>query len=602
MEKGRLSIHTENILPIIKKWLYSDKDIFIRELIANAVDACTKHARLALTGETGAEDAYTVKVTIDENAKTLTFSDNGLGMTDDEVREYINQVAFSGAEAFLEKVKQAGDSNIIGHFGLGFYSAFMVSELVEIETLSYQDGAKPVRWSCGGGVEYEMQEGERASRGTDVILHLNEEDAEFLSYYTVRGVIEKYCAFLPYPITLFEAGKTKEEDLKRFEQPLNNTSPLWKKPPRDCTEEEYKSFYRDVFRQFEEPLFWIHLNVDYPFNMQGILYFPRLKQRLEGMDGEIKLYNNQVFVADNLKEVIPEFLLLLKGVIDCPDLPLNVSRSFLQNDGTVKKVQQHITKKIADKLNELFKSERETYEGYWDDIAPFVRFGCLRDDKLYDMVKDALLFKETEGKRLTLAEAREKAGDSLTYADDVDRQAFYIQNYTDAGIPVLVLDGPVDAPFLSMLEQKESGVKFSRIDAGLNDSLKGDGVELKKEPLEEILRRATGKDELKIELEPMKNEGLPAMLITDEQSRRFSEYAARWAGGAGAPFDADVKLMLNSNNKLVQKLADIGDAEKADLIAAHLYDLALMQSRALTAKEMAAFSERGAKLMLLAAE
>ncbi len=599
MEKGHLSIHTENILPIIKKWLYSDKDIFIRELIANAVDACTKHSRLALTGATEAESAYAVKVTIDEAAKTLTFSDNGLGMTADEVREYINQVAFSGAEAFLEKVKQVGDSNIIGHFGLGFYSAFMVSELVEIETLSYQDGAKPVHWSCGGGVEYEMQEGSRASRGTDVILHLNEEDSEFLRYYTVRGVIEKYCAFLPYPIMLAEAGKTKEEDLKRFELPLNNTSPLWKKPPRDCTEEEYKSFYRDVFRQFEDPLFWIHLNVDYPFNMQGILYFPRLKQRLEGMDGEIKLYNNQVFVADNLKEVIPEFLLLLKGVIDCPDLPLNVSRSFLQNDGTVKKVQQHITKKIADKLNELFKNERGIYEGYWDDIAPFVRFGCLRDDKLYDMVKDALLFKETEGKRLTLAETREKAGDALTYADDVDRQAFYIQNYTDAGIPVLVMDGPVDAPFLSLLEQKEEGVKFSRIDAGLNDSLKGDGVELKKEPLEAILRRATGKDELKIELEPMKNEGLPAMLITDEQSRRFSEYAARWAGGT--PFDADVKLMLNSNNKLVQKLAEI-DGEKADLIAAHLYDLALMQSRALTAKEMAAFSERGAKLMLLAVE
>ncbi len=600
MEKGRLSIHTENILPIIKKWLYSDKDIFIRELIANAVDACTKHSRLALTGETKPEDAYSVRVTIDEAAKTLTFSDNGLGMTDDEVREYINQVAFSGAEAFLEKVKQSGDSNIIGHFGLGFYSAFMVSELVEIETLSYQDGAKPVHWSCGGGVEYEMQDGGRTERGTDVILHLNDEDSEFLRYFTVRGVIEKYCAFLPYPITLYEDGKTKDEDIERFKQPLNNTSPLWRKPPRDCTDEEYKSFYRDVFRQFEEPLFWIHLNVDYPFNMQGILYFPRLKQRLEGMDGEIKLYNNQVFVADNLKEVIPEFLLLLKGVIDCPDLPLNVSRSFLQNDGTVKKVQQHITKKIADKLNELFKNERETYEGYWDDIAPFVRFGCLRDDKLYDMVKDALLFKETEGKHFTLAEAREKAGDALTYADDVDRQAFYIQNYTNAGIPVLVLDGPVDAPFLSLLEQKESGVKFSRIDAGLNDSLKGDGIELKKEPLEEILRRATGKDELKVELEPMKNEGLPAMLITDEQSRRFSEYAARWAGGT--PFDADVKLMLNSNNKLVQKLSEIGDAEKADLIAAHLYDLALMQSRALTAKEMAAFSERGAKLMLLAVE
>ena len=600
MEKGRLSIHTENILPIIKKWLYSDKDIFIRELIANAVDACTKHSRLALTGETGAEDAYSIKVMIDEDAKTLTFSDNGLGMTDAEVREYINQVAFSGAESFMEKVKQSGDSNIIGHFGLGFYSAFMVSSFVEIETLSYQEGSAPVHWSCGGGVDYEMREGARASRGTDVILHLNDEDAEFLRYYTVRGVIEKYCAFLPYPITLYEAGKTKDEDLDRFKQPLNNTSPLWRKPPRDCTEEEYKSFYRDVFRQFEEPLFWIHLNVDYPFNMQGILYFPRLKQRMEGMDGEIKLYNNQVFVADNLKEVIPEFLLLLKGVIDCPDLPLNVSRSFLQNDGTVKKVQQHITKKIADKLNELFKNERETYEGYWDDIAPFVRFGCLRDDKLYDMVKDALLFKNTDGKHLTLAEAREKAGDSLTYADDVDRQAFYIQNHTNAGIPVLVLDGPVDAPFLSLLEQKESGVKFSRIDSGLSDSLKGDGIELKKEPIEAILRRATGKDELKIELEPMKNEGLPAMLITDEQSRRFSEYAARWAGGA--PFDADVKLMLNSNNKLVQKLAEIEDAEKADLVAAHLYDLALMQSRALTAKEMAAFSERGAKLMLLAVE
>lgn len=602
METGHLSIHTENILPIIKKWLYSDKDIFIRELIANGVDATTKYAQLVLMGEAHQDEQYAINVTIDSKKNTLTFSDNGIGMTDEEVKQYINQVAFSGAEEFLEKCKQVGDNAIIGHFGLGFYSAFMVSKNVQIQTLSYKEGAKPVRWSCDGGAEYEMEEGERSGRGTDVILTLNDEDKEFLSYHTVRSIIEKYCAFLPVPITLYEDGKKSKEDVERFEKPLNNTSPLWQKPPRECTDEDYKSFYREVFRQFEEPLFWIHLNVDYPFNMQGILYFPRLKNNFEGMEGEIKLYNNRVFVADNIKEVIPEFLLLLKGVIDCPDLPLNVSRSFLQNDGTVKKVQQHITKKIADKLNELFKNEREMYEGYWDDIAPFVRFGCLRDDKLYDMVKDALLFKSVDKKHVTLSEARDAAGDKLTYASDLDRQAFYINNYTNEGIPVLVLDGPIDPPFLSMLEQKNEGVKFVRIDADLSDSLKADGMALELEPLEKLFRKATGKDELKVELEPMKNEALPAMLLTDEQSRRFSEYAVRWAGGGG--FDPDVKLTLNSNNPLVQKLEPLtqSDMGKAELLAAYLYDVALLASRPLTAAEMTAFSERGAKIMLMLAD
>ena len=557
---GSLSINSENIFPIIKKWLYSDHDIFYRELVSNGCDAITKLKKLELMGEyMKPEDVeYKILVQVDSNAKTITFTDNGLGMTADEVEEYINQIAFSGAQDFLEKYKdKANEDQIIGHFGLGFYSAFMVADKVTIDTLSYRDGEKPVHWESEGGTEFSMDEGDRSECGTSITLYLNEDSVEFANEYRAREVIEKYCAFMPEPIflentaaepqyetiekdeltdkdtiveTIVEEAKTEEkenengekeivevsparEKYKILKRPvaLNETHPLWNKHPNECTEEEYKAFYRKVFMDYKEPLFWIHLNMDYPFNLKGILYFPKINLEYESIEGTIKLYNNQVFIADNIKEVIPEFLMLLKGVIDCPDLPLNVSRSALQNDGFVKKISDYITKKVADKLSGMRKTDRETYEKYWDDINPFIKFGCLKDEKFAEKMNDYIIFKNLDGKYLTLKdcleENKEKHENTVFYVTDEKEQSQYINMFKEEGIDAVILPHNIDSPFISQLEQKNENVKFLRIDAELTDTFKAETAEdeaetLKAdgEKLKEIFKKALGDDKLEVKL------------------------------------------------------------------------------------------------------
>lgn len=620
-ETGSISIHTENILPIIKKWLYSEKDIFIRELVSNANDAISKFRKLAAIGEAKAseDEKYQIKVVIDKDAKIIKVIDNGIGMTQEEVKKYINQIAFSGAQDFLEKYKDKPDegSQIIGHFGLGFYSAFMVSEKVQIDTLSFQEGAEAVRWISSGGSEYEIDVSDRAERGTTITLYVSEEGLEYLDEYKMREVLLKYCSFLPYEIYLEDAAKKTEADKAAEDKdaakeakepkPLNDTKPLWLKNPKDCTDEEYKDFYRKVFHDFNDPLFWIHLNMDYPFNLKGILYFPKLKHEFETTEGQIKLYYNQVFVADNIKEVIPEFLMLLKGMIDCPDLPLNVSRSFLQNDGYVSKISNHITKKVADKLTSLYENERENYNKYWDDIHPFVKYGCLKEQKFFDKVKDIVIFKTTNGDYVTLKDYLErnktKHENKVFYVTDEKQQAQYIKLFKEHEMEALLLPSMIDSHFIQFLETKESGVNFSRIDADLSDTLKNtddkDSDDAKKlqEELEKLFKEAIGNDKLKIQVESLKAASIPAMILLSEQSRRMQEMSRMFGGmDMSHMFSQEETLVLNRSNSLIQVLVGLsqkdGGKDDANMICQHIYDLAMLAHRQLEPDAMTRFVER----------
>lgn len=621
-EKGNLSIHSENLFPIIKKWLYSDQDIFIRELVSNAADAIAKMRKLSSLGEAQVAEGeeYEVHVTIDAEGKTITISDNGIGMTGEEVRKYINQIAFSGAAEFLEKYKDASEDPIIGHFGLGFYSAFMVSQLVEIHTLSYQEGAEAVLWSCDGTSSYEMKEGSRTSRGTDIILHVNEDGEKYLNTWELRGILTKYCSFMPVPIYLSnpaEEAKAAEEAAKnrkegdpepevKAPEAVNDVHPLWTKNPKDCTDDEYKEFYRNVFMDYKEPLFWIHLNMDYPFHLQGILYFPKLGNEFESSEGQVKLYCNQVFVADNVKEVIPEFLLLLKGVIDCPDIPLNVSRSFLQNDGYVRKISDYITRKVADKLKSLFTSQREDYEKYWSDIHPFIKYGCLRNDKFLERVNSCIIYKSAvSDKFITLDEyleaAKETHENKVFYTTDARQQAQYIQALSGQNMDVVVLDTAIDSPFISQVESKKEGVKFFRVDANLSEALKDDSFAEdaeQAEKAEKLFKEALGNDKLKVRLESLKDTGVSAMIELSEESRRMQDMMRMYGAMGMMPYSPEETLVLNAANPIVKKLLTSEDAERSKLIAVQLYDLARLSSRPLEASELTAFIQRSQDLML----
>ena len=654
-KSGNLSINSENLFPIIKKWLYSDHDIFLRELISNGSDAVTKKNKLIGMGEIEPSDAKDrVVVVTDEEAGTLKVIDTGIGMTFEEVDEYINQIAFSGATAFIEKYKdKTTDEQIIGHFGLGFYSAFMVADRVTIDTLSCLPDAVPVHWECDDGTQFSMEQGGRTKVGTEITLYLNEDSKEFVHEYRVREVITKYCSFMPVEIFLFtqkkweeqlekEAtvvvepeteekaedsaeteGEEKEEKKDGEPKSLSDTAPLWTKHPNDCTEEEYKEFYRKVFMDFKEPLFWIHLNMDYPFNLKGILYFPKINNEYESVEGTIKLYNNRVFIADNIKEVIPEFLLLLKGVIDCPDLPLNVSRSALQNDGFVKKISDYITRKVADKLNALKNSERESYEKYWEDIHPFIKFGCLKDEKFYDRVKDSLIFKDLEGKYLTLAEIGEWPSDKKTepvyggkegetkekeyipvaYVTDEAVQSQYIRMYKDAGLDAVILPTNIDVPFVTLLEQKNEKLEFIRIDADVTGSLKSGEEALSeddKNKLTELFRKTLGKETLTVSVEPLKDENMSAMITLSEQSRRMQEMMKMY-GMADMGGETPVTLVLNSGNALVKYLLEEPEGEHTELIVKQIYDLAAISHEPLKAEEMTAFVERSQQILKILA-
>ncbi|WP_195264122.1 molecular chaperone HtpG [Clostridium sp. 1001275B_160808_H3] len=608
--KGNISIHTENIFPIIKKWLYSDKDIFIRELISNGCDAISKYKRLVSLGEAKGTDneKYRVTVSLNKENKTLKFIDNGIGMTEDEVKKYINQVAFSGAEDFIEKYKNKMEDgkDIIGHFGLGFYSAFMVAKRVQIDTLSYLEGSEAVTWICDGGTEYEISPSEnRKERGTTITLFVDDDSNEFLELYKVREIIEKYCSFLPIEIYLEEDGKeVKEEDSK----PLNDTTPLWMKSPKDCTDEEYKEFYKKVFSDFNDPLFWIHLNVDYPFNLKGILYFPKLKHELEATEGQVKLYNNQVFVADNIKEVIPDFLLLLKGTIDCPDLPLNVSRSFLQKDKDVIKISKHIVKKVADKLVGLYKNERESFDNFWKDIQIFIKYGCLRDESFYDKIKDIIIFRRLNGGYITLKEYlennKDKHENKVFYVTDEKQQSQYIKMFKEADLDAVVLDCSIDNHFISFLESKENGVTFTRIDSDISEILKNNESEDSKElntKIEELFKEATSNKVNNIKVESLKNSATPAMILVSEQSRRMAEMSKMF-GGMEMPnmFMEEKTLVINNNNSIIKKLVDTDSESKKDdinLICQYILDLALIANKELNAEEMNDFINRSNELL-----
>lgn len=592
-ENGNLTINSENLFPIIKKWLYSDTDIFVRELVSNGVDAISKVKKLVSLGEAKADDEaadYRVCVRTDENAKTITISDNGLGMTADEVKKYINQVAFSGACDFIEKYKDAADDPIIGHFGLGFYSAFMVAENVEIQTLSYQDDAAAVSWQSDGESTYEMDSGTRQTRGTDIILHVNEDGEAFLKEAKMRAVLEKYCSFMPVEIFLNDDDKA-----------INETAPLWTKSPKECTDEEYKAFYTQVFSDYKEPLFWIHLNMDYPFRLQGILYFPKLGHELEASEGQVKLYCNQVFVADNVKEVIPEFLLLLKGTIDCPDIPLNVSRSFLQNDGYVTKISDYITRKVADKLKSLFKEDREAYEKYWSEIHPFVKYGCLRNEKFEERVREAVIYKSViSDKFITLDEYLEEAKtaheNKVFYASDVRSQANYVETFKRQNMDVVLMNSAIDSPFMNLLENKKEGLAFLRVDANVGDMLKSDVEralsEDEKKAIEDFFKSATAQENLKLRVESLKDESLSAFIEINEQTRRMNEMMRLYGNDFSMPNDET--LVLNQNHPLVKKLID--DRCHPE-IAMELYDLARIQAHPLEAKELYDFIQRSEKLM-----
>jgi len=625
MEKGSVSIDAQNIMPVIKRWLYSDKDIFLREVVSNGCDAITKY-RMTNPDD---ESEMSVMVTVDKENKTLTISDTGIGMTEDEVKRYINQVAFSGASEFMKKFE--GDEkkgDIIGHFGLGFYSVFMVSENVEIETLSCQEGAEPVHWESKDGMDFAISEGHRTTHGTSIILHISDEEKEFLELYRVREVLTRYCGYMAYPIYLMDAnakpvereeeipGETNEDGTpkkrKVVDEPkpslINDTKPLWLKKPSECEDKEYIDFYHKMFG-WEDPLFWVHLNVDYPFNLKGILYFPKLRNDFGKYEGQVKLFAGQVFVADNVKEVIPEFLTLLKGVIDCPDLPLNVSRSFLQNDGTVKKLSAHITKKVADKLCGLFNTERETYQKYWDDIAPFVKFGAMRDQKFYEQVKKAILYKTTDGRYLTLEEYKTgnagKADKKVYYTNDPKRQAASVALYTNRGIDVVVMDHIIDGNFQSFMEYSggEEGLTFARVDADVSGLLEDseEGKELNQETIQAMFRKALDKDDLPVNLQSLSDAELPAMVTEDEQIRRMKEMSRLY----GQSFDMPDRftLVLNRRNKAIQELAARDpENETTQLLCQQIYDLARMSAQPLEADEITAFLKRSQKLVAMAVE
>ena len=658
---GNLSIDSDNLFPIIKKWLYSDHDIFYRELISNGCDAITKLKKLDMMGEYSLPADYKgkIQVLVNPDEKTIKIIDNGLGMTADEVEEYISRIAFSGATDFIEKYKdKSNDDQIIGHFGLGFYSAFMVADEVTIDTLSYKEGSTPVHWSCDGGTEYNMEDGDMDDVGTEITLYLNDDCLEFANEYRAREVIEKYCSFMPTEIylakenapeeyeTIDKADKRdtdtvieeihedakyeeKENDKGEKEQvevspakdqlkivkrpvPLNDTTPLWTKNPNECTDEEYKEFYRKVFLDYKEPLFWIHLNMDYPFNLKGILYFPKINMEYESIEGKIKLYNNQVFIADNIKEVIPEFLMLLKGVIDCPDLPLNVSRSALQNDGFVKKISDYITKKVADKLSGMCKTDRENYEKYWDDINPFIKFGCLKDEKFDEKMKDYILYKNLDGKYLTLAdcleENKEKHENKIFYVTDEKEQSQYINMFKEAGIDAVILPNPIDSPFMQHVEQKNEGLKFLRIDADVNETFKDSeetdeaAKEQEKkdaETLAEVFKKAIGNDKLNVKVEKLKNEGLASMITVSEESRRMQDMMKMYSmyGGGADMFPAEETLVLNANNGLVKYVLNNRDGEKTPMLCEQLYDLAKLAHGSLSPERMTKFIARSSEIM-----
>lgn len=601
-ETGTLSIHAENFLPIIKKWLYSDRDIFVRELISNGCDAIAKRRTLALTGEAEAEDGV-VRVVADHDTHTLRFMDNGLGMTGEEVKKYINQVAFSGASEFLEKYKD-NLNQIIGHFGLGFYSAFMVSEKVEIDTLSCQKGAAPVRWESDGGLSFTMEEGTRTQVGTTITLYLNEDAHDFLHEDKLREVITRYCQFMPTPIYLGEEKKeTEGKEGEETDGRLNNPSPLYLKNPRQVTDEEYKSFYKETFHQWEDPLFWIHLNVDYPFNLKGILYFPRLNNEFGGNEGSVMLFANQVFVAENIKEVIPEYLLLLKGVIDCPDLPLNVSRSFLQNDGYVKRLSNHIAKKVGDKLKELFTKERETFDTYWDDIHPFIKYGCMKDDKFYENCKDCLVLKTTKGESLTHAALLEKlTGDekNIYYTTDPKRQAATIALYEENDVPVVVLDTGIDLSYINFLEEKLEKTHFKRVDAALDEAMQSkDKQEINEDGLLTLCKEALSSDQIQLKVDTLKSKDVPAVLLREEFTRRYADASALW-GRKDFMLPVQETLVLNAANDLIQQLGALSfDSETSKELFLQIYDMASMAQEPLKAERMTAFLQRNARLLSL---
>lgn len=694
---GSLSIESENMFPIIKKWLYSDHDIFVRELISNGCDAITKLKKLDIMGEYTLPDGYKANIQVEVNPeeKTITFTDNGIGMTEAEVSEYINQVAFSGATDFLEKYKdKTNEEQIIGHFGLGFYSAFMVADKVSIDTLSWQEGAQAVHWESEGGINYEMSDGTKDAVGTTITLYLSEDSLEFANEYRIREILKKYCSFMPVEIFLSKANaeqeyetidaedireddvvvekfteeaKTEEKENENGEKEvveispakekakinkrpvsISDTMPLWMKHPNDCTEEEYKDFFRKVFNDYKEPLFWIHLNMDYPFNLKGILYFPKVNTEYDNLEGVIKLYNNQVFIADNIKEVIPEFLMLLKGVIDCPDLPLNVSRSALQNDGFVKKISDYITKKVADKLSGMYKVERENYEKYWDDISPFIKYGCLKDDKFREKIEEFIIFKDLDGKYITLPEyveerkkalgldengseaevvdsveeaeaqdaakaddeAKEEEPITVYYATDLQQQSQYVNLFKEQKINAVVLTHSIDQPFISQLEQGELKVKFQRIDADVNDVMREEvdeeTVKEQTDALSEVFKKALGKDKLEIKVEKLKNENVSSMMVLSEETRRMQDMMKMYSMGSGTDMDdmfgGGETLVLNSANKLVQYILEHKDGEHVDMFCKQLYDLAMLAHRPLGAEAMTEFVARSNEIMLLLAD
>lgn len=662
-KKGNLSIDSENIFPIIKKWVYSDHDIFIRELVSNGCDAITKYKKLDMMGECELPDDYKgkIQVIVNPEEKTLKFIDNGIGMTAEEVEEYITQIAFSGATQFLEKYKdKTTEDEMIGHFGLGFYSAFMVADEVQIDTLSYKEGAAAVHWVSEGGTEYEMQEGNRTEVGTEITLYLNEDSLAFANEYRAREVLEKYCSFMPVEIFLSKANAEPEyetideadvldtdevvehitEEPKEGEEgepkqkakivkrpvSLSDIHPLWTKNPSDCTKDDYIEFYRKVFMDYKEPLFWIHLNMDYPFNLKGILYFPKINTEYDSIEGKIKLYNNQVFIADNIKEVIPEFLMVLKGVIDCPDLPLNVSRSALQNDGFVTKVADYISKKVADKLNGMFKTDRENYEKYWDDISPFIKFGCLKDEKFGEKVKDSMLFKNLDHKYLTLedcikangGETAEETTDSeetketpktnIFYVTNEQQQSQYINMFKEQGQDAVILAHNIDSAFITYLEQKHDNVKFQRIDADVHESLKAEVAEEEKETfqknadsLTEIFRKVLNNEKLDIKVEKLKDENIASMAVLSEESRRMEEMMKMYGMGGmdTGMFGGQASLILNADHPLVQYVVENKEGENVELICKQLYDLALLAHKPLSPQEMTAFVQRSNQIMML---
>ena len=679
VKKGTLSIDSENIFPIIKKWVYSDHDIFVRELVSNGCDAITKLKKLDMMGEYELPEGYKpkIEVIVNPEEKTMKFIDNGLGMTAEEVEEYITQIAFSGATQFLEKYKdKTTEDEMIGHFGLGFYSAFMVADEVQIDTLSYKEGAKPVHWASEGGTEYEMQEGNKTTVGTEITLYLNEDSLEFANEYRAREVLERYCSFMPTEILLSKANAEPEYDtineddvldtdtvvehiteepkegeegepkkkakIVRRPVSISDTHPLWTKNPSECTKDDYIDFYRKVFMDYKEPLFWIHLNMDYPFNLKGILYFPKINTEYDSIEGKIKLYNNQVFIADNIKEVIPEFLMVLKGVIDCPDLPLNVSRSALQNDGFVNKVADYISKKVADKLNGMFKTDRENYEKYWDDISPFIKFGCLKDEKFGEKMKNSMLYKNLDHKYMTLediikeakgedadvakaeetkeeetktdaeeskdADAKEEEKTRIFYVTDEVQQSQYINMFKAQGQDAIILTHNIDSAFITYLEQKHQEVQFLRIDADVHDSLKDEVAEDEKEEFQkttdslvEIFRKELGNEKLDVKVEKLKDENVASMAVLSEENRRMQEMMKMYGmGGMDASmFGSQATLVLNANHPLVQFLVANKDSKNVSIICKQLYDLAMLAHKPLSPEEMTAFVKRSNDIMML---